>query len=207
MQRTTIIKQNMKTILGSLSKINLPSDFKIQAHREFTFNFDGFKDSAKLNEAIITLNHKNEPQEVIKFGVADKRIDVQYIQRVGTSLIKTKENRNILLEALIFSSIPLLKKGCSFTCEKIPFLKEMYATIINHPEKKYAYSKDHLRKELDLYNPIRDRYFTKEGVLNFKKERVTSILNNCNLARKTKSIKFPKTSLVKKVKPRKLKVL
>jgi len=193
------IKLKLGSILKIISKLNLPSDQKIQTHREFIF-FDDFKDETKFNEAILTLNYKDNPQEVIKFGIYGNKIDIQYIQRVRNNLVKTKENRNLLLEALIFSSIHVLKRGCILTCEKIPFLKEKYEFKVNNPNQKLGYSKDHLKKELNIYNPIRDRYFTKDGVLNFKKERVLLILNNYNKARKNKPIIFPKISLLKRIK-------
>jgi len=195
------IKLKINSTLNILSKIKLPTDFNIQFHKDFVFKFDGFEDNVDFDEAIITLTYKGIPQDVIKFEVFNKNIDVQYIQRVGTDLIRTKENRNLLLEALIFSSVPLLKKGCSFTCEKIPFLKERYESSINHPEKKSGYSRAHLKQELDIYTPIRDRYFTKEGVLNLKKERVLSILNNYNEARRKRIIDFPRISKPKERKP------
>ncbi|MEI8363886.1 MAG: hypothetical protein WCF78_00300 [archaeon] len=206
MNQVKIIKENIWNITRTLTKIPLPPDFIIQDRSIFKF-YDGFIDISAYNEAIIALYYKDKPQEIIKFGVAPKRIDVEYIQRVGTDLIRTKENRNILLEALILSSIPLLKKGCSFTCEKIPFLKAMYDTSTRDPEKKFAYSRAHLKQELDIYTPIRDRYFTKDGILNFKKERVLSILNNYNIIRKKKTIEFPRISKLKEIKPsKKIKV-
>jgi len=86
-------------------------------------------------------------------------------------------------------------------------LQERYDYLIANPAHKSGYSRDHLKKEIDLYNPIRDRYFTKDGVLNFAKERVRSILNNYNQARKTKSIVFPRISLFKKINHRKRKII
>ena len=202
MTNTKDIKLNLNNIQTILSKLTLPQDQTIQILSKFKF-FDGFVDSAKSNESIIALNYKDKPQEIIKFALTSTKIAIQYIQRVGNDLIKHKEDRNLLLESLIFASIPILKIGYKFTCEKIPFIKELYDFLLDNPAYKSAYSRDHLKREIDIYAPIRDRYFTKEGTLNFKKKKVLLILNNYNTAKKNKSFEFPKISnLRKQIKPK-----
>lgn len=201
-------KKVIEEIKSNLIKQNLPSEYVLKLHSAWTFP-DGFKLPAKTPGYIVSLNYKFQgeyvPIGIMSFNYAhqiyeDKilgKLKIDFVQgvknyKVAEGFVYPKNWAEQLMTSFLQSAIPV-----SFKYRRRVFFNSVdtikTAIAIDKAEQeliregKISYydqiSKDRLTNKSKIINGLRDKFFNKEGYINFKKERVKRIFKETVMSR------------------------
>lgn len=236
---TEAISEKYKAIIAEVKENlvtqKLPSGYKLKLHSSWTFSADGF--ILPGNFVSINYNFKGEfvPIGFLSFSCTqrtlpnDKNIDllqIDYVQgvknnRAAEGLVYPKNWSEQLMSSFLQSAIPVsfknkqrvfynsidvIKSGVAFDKGELELIR---AGKQKHYNKAY---KEQLTNKLKTIHGLRDKFFDKNGFVNYRKERVQRIFRKTvklNLRRKIpikpQNIKKSKKLFQKHIKQLRLK--
>lgn len=225
-------KKVIEEIKENLIRQKLPSNYKLQLHSAWTFP-DGFILPANSPGHIVSFNYKFRgeyiPVGIISFSyphqLANNKISgklkIDFVQgvknnKVTEGFVYPKNWAEQLMTLFLQSAIPVaLRHKRRVFYNSIDTIKT--AVAIDKAEQELLRkgkikhydrtSKEQLTNKLKIINGLRDKFFDKEGYVNFNKERVKRIFRKTmrfKLRRVTsiKPQKIPRVKLPKYIRPK-----
>ena len=225
-------KKVIDEIKNTLIKHELPSGYTLKLHSAWTLP-DGFKYPVKTPGYIISLNYKYQgeyvPIGILSFNYEPQiykdrilgKLKIDFVQgvknyKIAEGFVYPKNWAEQLMTSFLQSAIPVsLKYRRRVLFNSVDTIKTAIAIdkaeqeLIRAGKTQYfdQISKDQLTSKSKIINGLRDKFFDKDGWINFKKERVKrifkeTVMSNFRKVMPIKTQKVPKIKMPQRPKPK-----